>query len=121
MPGRRLTTVGQPGSIEISAGEDEREWWIRVGDTGPGLPPKAREHLFSAFQGGARKGGTGLGLAISAELDPRPRRRLELARTDAEGTEFVIHLPKDTDHARTVIWPLHCQSAKAKRPLNADP
>lgn len=92
-----IDAVGQPGSIEISAGEDEREWWIRVGDTGPGLPPKAKEHLFSAFQGGARKGGTGLGLAIAAELVRGHGGRLELARSDAEGTEFAIHLPKDTD------------------------
>jgi signal transduction histidine kinase len=91
-----IEATGQPGSIEISAGEDEREWWIRVGDTGPGLPPKAREHLFSAFQGGARKGGTGLGLAIAAELVRGHGGRLDLARSDAEGTEFVIHLPKET-------------------------
>jgi signal transduction histidine kinase len=91
-----IEATGQPGSIEISAGEDEREWWIRVGDTGPGLPPKAREHLFSAFQGGARKGGTGLGLAIAAELIRGHGGRLELARSDGEGTEFAIHLPKDT-------------------------
>ena len=91
-----IEATGQPGSIEISAGEDEREWLIRVGDTGPGLPPKAREHLFSAFQGGARKGGTGLGLAIAAELIRGHGGRLDLARSDADGTEFVIHLPKDT-------------------------
>jgi signal transduction histidine kinase len=91
-----IDATGQPGSIEISAGEDEREWWIRVGDTGPGLPPKAREHLFSAFQGGARKGGTGLGLAIAAELIRGHGGRLDLVRSDAEGTEFAIHLPKDT-------------------------
>jgi len=91
-----IEPTGQPGSIEISAGEDDSEWWIRVGDTGPGLPPKAREHLFSAFQGGARKGGTGLGLAIAAELVRGHGGRLDLARSDAEGTEFTIHLPKAT-------------------------
>jgi signal transduction histidine kinase len=41
---------------------------IEVSDTGPGLPARAREHLFEAFQGSARAGGTGLGLAIAAEL-----------------------------------------------------
>jgi signal transduction histidine kinase len=91
-----IDATGQSGSIEISAGEDEREWWIRVGDTGPGLPAKAREHLFSAFQGGARKGGTGLGLAIAAELVRGHGGQLELARSDGEGTEFAIHLPKET-------------------------
>jgi signal transduction histidine kinase len=41
---------------------------IEVSDTGPGFPPRAREHLFQAFSGSARPGGTGLGLAIAAEL-----------------------------------------------------
>jgi signal transduction histidine kinase len=89
-----IEATGQPGTIEVSAGEDDADWWIRVGDTGPGLPPRAREHLFAAFQGGARKGGTGLGLAIAAELVRGHGGRLELARSDAEGTEFVIRLPR---------------------------
>jgi signal transduction histidine kinase len=41
---------------------------VEVSDTGPGVPDKARAHLFAAFQGSARPGGTGLGLAIAAEL-----------------------------------------------------
>ncbi|CAN0600101.1 unnamed protein product, partial [Ectocarpus sp. 12 AP-2014] len=52
----------QPANIEISAGEDSANWWIRVTDTGPGLPPRAQEHLFTPFQGGVSKGGAGLGL-----------------------------------------------------------
>jgi signal transduction histidine kinase len=89
-----IEATGQPGTIEIAGGEDEQEWWIRVGDTGPGLPPKARDHLFSAFQGGARKGGTGLGLAIASELVRGHGGRLDLARSDEDGTEFMIRLPK---------------------------
>jgi signal transduction histidine kinase len=41
---------------------------VEVSDTGPGLSPKARAHLFEAFQASTRAGGSGLGLAISAEL-----------------------------------------------------
>jgi signal transduction histidine kinase len=41
---------------------------IEVSDTGPGIPAKARAHLFEAFQSSTRAGGTGLGLAIAAEL-----------------------------------------------------
>jgi signal transduction histidine kinase len=41
---------------------------IEVSDTGPGVPERARAHLFEAFQGSTRTGGTGLGLAIAAEL-----------------------------------------------------
>ena len=41
---------------------------ISISDNGPGLPPRARENLFVAFEGSARAGGTGLGLAIAREL-----------------------------------------------------
>jgi len=41
---------------------------IEVSDTGPGVPPKARAHLFEAFQTSGRPGGSGLGLTIAAEL-----------------------------------------------------
>ena len=94
-----IEAVGTGGTIEISAGESDLDWWIRIGDSGPGLPPKARENLFAAFQGGARRGGTGLGLAIAAELVRGHGGRLDLMRTDAEGTEFIIHLPKQNDPA----------------------
>ena len=96
-----IAATGQGGTIEISGGESDSEWWIKVGDTGPGLPPKARDHLFSAFQGGARRGGIGLGLAIAAELIRGHGGRLMLDRSDAEGTDFSIHLPKQNDGAAT--------------------
>src|ERR1700759_4020073 len=41
---------------------------VEVSDTGPGVPQKARDHLFEAFQTSSRPGGSGLGLAIAAEL-----------------------------------------------------
>jgi signal transduction histidine kinase len=41
---------------------------LEVSDTGPGVPEKARTHMFQAFQGSTRAGGAGLGLAIAAEL-----------------------------------------------------
>lgn len=89
-----LEATGKEGAIEVSGGETEDEWWIKVGDTGPGLPPRARDHLFTAFQGGARKGGSGLGLAIAFELVRGHGGRLELLRSDENGTEFMVHLPK---------------------------
>lgn len=89
---------GQAGVVEVSAKETRLDGQfgvsIRVGDTGPGLPARAREHLFEAFQGGVRKGGTGLGLAISAELVRGHGGKLELTRSDSEGTEFRIWLPQ---------------------------
>ncbi|MBA48396.1 sensor histidine kinase [Paracoccus sp. (in: a-proteobacteria)] len=87
--------TGSPGAIEIGAGETDSEWWIRVGDSGPGLPEKAREYLFKPFSGSSRKGGTGLGLTIAADLIRGHGGRLELVRSDEEGSEFMIHIPRD--------------------------
>lgn len=92
-----IEATGIPGTIEIGAGEEDGGWWIRVGDTGPGLPKRTRDHLFEPFQSGARKGGTGLGLAIAAELIRGHGGRLELVKTGEAGTEFRAHLPRELD------------------------
>ena len=89
-----IVNSGRPGEINVMADEDDREWIIRIRDTGPGLPPKAREHLFKPFQGGVTKGGTGLGLTIAAELVRGHGGSLSLERSDTTGTSFCITLPK---------------------------
>ncbi|MEJ6399412.1 sensor histidine kinase [Yoonia sp. 208BN28-4] len=89
-----IMATHKPGEINITGHEDDQSWWISVTDTGPGLPPKAREHLFQPFQGGVRKGGSGLGLVIAADLIRGHGGRLELQRTDETGTTFCIQLPK---------------------------
>ncbi|WP_126978116.1 sensor histidine kinase [Frigidibacter oleivorans] len=94
-----IEATKRAGTVEVGAGEDDGQWWIRVGDTGPGLPERARQHLFQPFQGGIRKGGTGLGLAISAELVRGHGGRLELLRSDEEGSEFIIRLPKSVNQS----------------------
>lgn len=89
-----IAATGKPGEISVRGDEDDEAWWIFVTDTGPGLPRKAREHLFEAFHGGTTRGGSGLGLAIAAELIRGHGGRLELRRSDETGTEFAICLPK---------------------------
>lgn len=90
-----ITATKKPGEILIDTDEDDACWMIRVSDTGPGLPPKAREHLFSPFKGGVRKGGSGLGLTIAADLVRGHGGKLELENTDESGTVFLIKLPKE--------------------------
>ncbi len=89
-----IAVSGKPGEISIRAYETTGAWRICVADTGPGLPPKAIEHLFTPFQGGARKGGSGLGLAIADELVRGHGGTLELVHTGATGTQFDLTLPK---------------------------
>lgn len=89
-----LVASGRAGEVRLFAEDRSEAWRIEVKDTGPGLPPKAREHLFTPFQGGARKGGSGLGLAIAAELVRGHGGHLELMDSGTEGTCFRITLPK---------------------------
>ncbi|MFP4002708.1 MAG: two-component system sensor histidine kinase NtrB [Alphaproteobacteria bacterium] len=67
---------------------------IELEDTGPGIPEQARARLFEAFISTAREGGTGLGLAIAAELVEANGGRIELVRSDDQGTVFCLRLPR---------------------------
>jgi signal transduction histidine kinase len=89
----------QPDSaILVQASDTGERTVISVIDNGPGLPPRARENLFIAFEGSARAGGTGLGLAIAREIVEAHGGELILAET-GQGTRFDIILP----HRRVAI------------------
>ncbi|KIC31413.1 sensor histidine kinase [Leisingera sp. ANG-S5] len=89
-----IAASGKPGRITVDAREEDEAWYITVADTGPGLPKKAQDNLFTPFQGGIRKGGTGLGLAIAGELARGHGGSVKLTQTGPEGTIFEICLPK---------------------------
>ena len=66
---------------------------IDVTDTGPGLPAKAKQHLFSPFQGSTSKNGTGLGLTICEELIHAHGGTIKLIDDDEGGAHFEIRIP----------------------------
>jgi signal transduction histidine kinase len=84
---------GEPGRVTVIAAEAQGRSEIRVKDTGPGLPEKARENLFQPFRGGVRQGGTGLGLVIAADLVRGHGGTLTLEETGSRGSTFRISLP----------------------------
>jgi len=88
-----IEAAGRQGTVTVAARGGEEWTEIRVSDTGPGLPPKARENLFQPFRGGVRLGGTGLGLAIAAELVKGHGGTLAVEATGLTGTVFRILLP----------------------------
>ncbi|PZQ49657.1 MAG: sensor histidine kinase [Rhodovulum sulfidophilum] len=85
--------AGRPGEVVVAAARAPEGVAITVADTGPGLPPKARENLFQPFRGAARQGGSGLGLVIAAEIVKGHGGALTLASTGPEGTVFRVVLP----------------------------
>jgi len=81
------------GEVSIAAARENGWIKIDVSDTGPGLPERARAHLFEPFSGSVKSGGVGLGLAIARELVRGHGGDLQLLRSDATGTTFRISLP----------------------------
>ena len=80
------------GEILLSARREGAVTIIEVTDTGPGVPEKARAHLFEAFQSVARKGGSGLGLAIAAELVQAHGGQIALVKNEG-GATFRVTIP----------------------------
>ncbi len=79
--------------LTIGARREAGRVVIAVEDTGPGVPERARTHLFQAFQGGARPGGTGLGLAIAAELARAHGGGIALVERAGPGARFEVTIP----------------------------
>lgn len=84
--------VGLAKQIRFTGRREGAVAILEVSDTGPGIPEKAREHLFEAFQGSSRDGGTGLGLAIAAELIRAHGGELNLV-DGTLGATFRITIP----------------------------
>ncbi|MBC2884370.1 HAMP domain-containing histidine kinase [Ochrobactrum sp. CM-21-5] len=79
--------------LTLSAGRIGTTAIIGVEDTGPGLPQKARDNLFTAFKGSTRSDGTGLGLAIAQEIIRAHGGDIELREDRPIGAHFEIRLP----------------------------
>lgn len=96
---RALVNLGrnavQAGAERVRVAAERRgdRLILTVADNGPGLPPRARDHLFQPFAGSARAGGVGLGLAIAREVARAHGGDLRLLASTGEGSVFAIDLP----------------------------
>lgn len=83
----------------------KREIWVRtavdaerdlveivVADSGPGIPPEAKERLFLPYFSTKRRG-TGLGLAIVNRIVAEHHGAIRVEENRPTGTKFVIELP----------------------------
>jgi len=80
--------------VELSAEPFNNGLALNICDNGPGIPPELHEKIFTPlFTTKKGQSGTGLGLAISSELMQRMHGRLELVRSDHNGSHFRAWLP----------------------------
>lgn len=78
----------------VAAREDEAVW-VRVRDSGPGVPPEEMERVFEPFHrtASARPEGTGLGLALAREIARAHGGDVVLEAAPFGGASFAVSLP----------------------------
>lgn len=107
-PGAQLTDPTMPATAG-EAPRARRNWaFIRIADTGPGIPSGFMHRLFEPFvqADGAltrEKGGTGLGLAISRRLARRMGGDLTARSNPGAGATFTLWLPTREQETQPLI------------------
>ena len=86
------------GSIEITGGKEDDYSFVRVRDTGIGIPKEDLPRIFDRFyrvdKARSRKmGGTGLGLAIAKEIIDAHGGKITFDSVYGEGSSVTVYLP----------------------------
>ncbi len=84
------------GRVRVTARREGAQVIVSIANTGPPIPPEARERIFERFHRariGEELRGHGLGLNIARELARAQLGELRLGRSDAEWTELEMRLP----------------------------
>jgi CheY-like chemotaxis protein len=89
------------GGVHLHVWVEDEQMRFRVQDSGPGIDPRDREHLFEPFQQidasiRRKHGGSGLGLNISKQFVEMHEGRIWLESQPGEGTVFHVSLPLAT-------------------------
>jgi len=93
-----LVNAGQAidvnGTITLSTGIEENLVWVRIEDTGCGIPAEHRNHLFEPFFTTKPVGqGTGLGLSVSYAIVTKHGGSIDVDSEVSRGTRFTVRIP----------------------------
>lgn len=86
------------GWVHVSLNVDHKYFYVKVEDSGIGIPEDAQEHIFERFyrvdKSHSREiGGTGLGLAITRNAVLLHRGAIKVYSKEGEGTTFTVRIP----------------------------
>jgi signal transduction histidine kinase len=88
-----LEAMPAGGAIHVSALARPDAVIIEVADTGPGISPEIREHLFQPFVSSGKKNGLGLGLALSRQTILDHGGDMWVESEPGRGAHFFFRLP----------------------------
>jgi signal transduction histidine kinase len=66
--GNAMEAMLEGGSVTVSAKRESESVLVEVRDTGPGIAPEIRDHLFQPFSTSRKGKGLGLGLALARQV-----------------------------------------------------
>ncbi|RVT78478.1 HAMP domain-containing histidine kinase [Flavobacterium sufflavum] len=82
------------GSIVVTDGFDETDYFLSISDTGIGMNENQVSHIFNRFTRiNANEDGNGLGLAIVRSIALFHQIKIEVNSKLGEGTIFLLHFP----------------------------
>lgn len=86
------------GWVHLFLNSDNKYFYVKVEDSGMGIPEDAQEHIFERFyrvdKSHSREiGGTGLGLAITRNAVLMHRGAVKVHSKEGEGTTFTVRIP----------------------------
>ena len=86
------------GWIRVSLNADHKYFYVKVADSGIGIPEDVQDLIFERFyrvdKARSREtGGTGLGLAITKSVVQMHRGAIKIYSQEGEGTTFNVRIP----------------------------
>jgi two-component system phosphate regulon sensor histidine kinase PhoR len=89
------------GRVSVNCDAEDSRYVMTVSDTGQGIPLDMQPRIFERFfradkvrsRSGSDGGGAGLGLSISEWIVQAHGGKLELTRSDKDGSTFTVYLP----------------------------
>ncbi len=88
----------ESGWVHVSLNADHKYFFVRVEDSGIGIPEDSLEHIYERFyrvdKSHSREiGGTGLGLAITRSAILMHRGAIKVHSREGDGTIFTVRIP----------------------------
>lgn len=88
----------EDGWVRVSLNADHKYFYVKVSDSGIGIPEEAKDQIFDRFYRVDRArtrqtGGTGLGLSIAKSVVLMHNGAIKLTSKENEGTTFTMRIP----------------------------
>ena len=86
------------GWVQVSLNADHKYFYVKVADSGMGIPQESLDHIFERFYRVDKShskeiSGTGLGLAIARNAIITHRGAIKVHSEEGEGTTFTVRVP----------------------------